>query len=69
MGHNKDLNSEEQEKIAALSIADWNILNITKNLGCSRFAVRNYLDPKKNRKNTGTIMVTKRITFCIQQPI
>lgn len=66
MRHGKDIITEEQGKIAAVSLAGWNISEIAKVLKRSRTTARNYLDPKKrnnaNRlKSGGKAQVTPRI--------
>lgn len=43
MGHHKDLSGEEQRKIAALSLAGWNMTEISHTIHQSQTAVRNYL--------------------------
>lgn len=50
MGHDKDLISDEEGKIAALSLTGWIVSKIAKALKWSRTAFHNYLYLKK-RKN------------------
>lgn len=57
MGRGKDLTSEEEGKIAALSLAKWRVTDIAIAIGRSRHAVTNYLTRIANtgdrRKNCG----------------
>ena len=55
MGRGKVLTREEQGKIAALSMADWNVSRISRALNRSRNVIRKYFnDPKQyDTKRTG----------------
>lgn len=59
MEHSKDLNSKKQGKAAALSLAGWNISNISKTFSRSRY-VQNHLNQSRNTSGTGKIVITKK---------
>lgn len=70
MGHGNDLTAEEQRKIAALSLAGWNVSIILRGIRRSRTKVQNYLqsngeNPSKRhncgRKHKGAVRMKRQI--------